>query len=287
MKRFLLGLIAVFQCACFSRDFDRPENAKPISADGATSDAGAPQNDAGDVNKDAGVATSDRADAGHPDDAGATADSGVRTPEPCPEDMVALNDSTCIDRYETSVWSSPTCTGKNYFFPEEDYPIDFSPYIASTGCTGLCRGVWTEARTPNVHACSVPGAHPAGYLTWFQARYLCQNADKRLCTTRDLIDACESEAGPTPTGCAFADTPRPTGQCEGGLPGTFDLLGNAQPWLEECTSDFGFECAMAGANAFIDGRDSETCRTQRFEAPGDADALYGARCCRDRAEPLE
>jgi formylglycine-generating enzyme required for sulfatase activity len=174
-------------------------------------------------------------------------------PEPgeCPSDMVRIPDRrSCIDRYE-----------------------------ASSG--------------PSGGAESVVGATPWTNLGFDDARLACTLAGKHLCTGSEWTAACGgAEASEFPYGGTYeegrcnapiygADAPLPTGslgECEGGLPGLFDMSGNVTEWNEsydDCPS--GYFCPARGGSYSSMDQSSLSC-SSNFELGGSAPDV-GFRCC--------
>lgn len=75
--------------------------------------------------------------------------------------------SVCIDKYEASVWSSPT-GGTRYGANSDDYPCDDN----GQNCT-------------NIYARSVAGVKPSRFITYFQAQQALANSGKRLPTNAE------------------------------------------------------------------------------------------------------
>lgn len=73
----------------------------------------------------------------------------------------------CIDKYEASVWSSPT-GGTQYGVSSDNYPCDDN----GQNCT-------------NIYARSVPGVTPSRFITYFQAQQALANSGKRLPTNAE------------------------------------------------------------------------------------------------------
>src|SRR5262245_60555915 len=107
---------------------------------------------------------------------------------PCPADAV-LSGTTCIDRYEASVWET---TNKSLIAKiragsaalvdlvsggaiqrgviADDYGSDCPD--SGNGCT-------------NLYALSGPGVGPSRFITWFQAQAVARNSGKRLATNAE------------------------------------------------------------------------------------------------------
>lgn len=133
---------------------------------------------------------------------------------PCPSSMIDVGGS-CIDKYEASVWSSPT-SATQYGTSADDYPCGDD----GQDCT-------------NIFARSVEGVTPSAFVTWFQAQQACQNVGKRLPTNAEWQQAV---AG-TPDGgpCVVSATgPSPAGAagCVSNL-GAHDMVGNLVEWVAE------------------------------------------------------
>jgi formylglycine-generating enzyme required for sulfatase activity len=129
--------------------------------------------------------------------------------------MVAAG-SVCIDKYEVSVWSSPT-GGTQYGATSDNYP-------ASCLDTGFgCKG--------KIFARSVAGVTPSRFITYFQAQQALANSGKRLPSNAEWQQAV---AG-TPEGqCNTSDgVPQTTGtftDCVSDW-GAVDMVGNLMEWV--------------------------------------------------------
>src|SRR5262245_3658995 len=77
-------------------------------------------------------------------------------------DQMVSAGAVCIDKYEVSVWSSPT-GGTQYGATADDYPCNDN----GQNCN-------------NIYARSVPGVTPSRSITWFQAQQALANSGKRL-----------------------------------------------------------------------------------------------------------
>lgn len=142
---------------------------------------------------------------------------------PCPSDMVAVG-GVCIDKYEASVWDSPTGTTQ-YGVAADDYPC---------GDNG-------QDCTNNIYARSVAGVMPSAYLTWFQAQQACANVGKRLLANAEWQMAAVGtpdpglDNGSTDCNTAIGGTTVPTGSrsdCRSAV-GGFDMVGNLAEWVAE------------------------------------------------------
>jgi formylglycine-generating enzyme required for sulfatase activity len=143
-----------------------------------------------------------------------------------PSDKMVQSGSVCIDRYEVSVWSSPT-GGTQYGVNTDDYPCDDN----GQDCT-------------NIYARSVAGVPPSVAITWFQAQQALANSGKRLPTNAEWQQA-------------VAGTPDP-----GGSPGSEDC--NTNSGLPEdtgertnCTSRYGANDMIGNASELVADWDEE------------------------------
>lgn len=140
---------------------------------------------------------------------------------PCPSDMVGIGD-TCIDKYEASVWNSPT-GGTQYGVSSDDYPCTDN----GQNCTGI-------------YARSAAGVTPSSSITWFQAQQACHNAGKRLATSAEWQQAVAGtpDAGPdngttdckTAAGGAVSTCSRSA--CFS-TAGAVDMVGNLSEWTAD------------------------------------------------------
>jgi formylglycine-generating enzyme required for sulfatase activity len=180
--------------------------------------------------------------------------------------------STCVDRYEASVWQVPASNdGIVKLLQRGRVTLDDLRRAGATqlgvaaqaNCTGNeygagfpVTGNWT---TP-VYAASVAGVTPSGCVSWFQAEQACRLARKRLPTNQEWQAAaagtpdgapCKiAESGPASTGTAGQAAPAGTpdgapckiaesGPASTGTAGcvsswgAFDMVGNMLEWTAE------------------------------------------------------
>jgi hypothetical protein len=169
-------------------------------------------------------------------------------PSPCPTEMVLVaSPGVCVDRYEAA-----QDTGD----------------VATTG----------------------QGLMPWTGLTFDEATAACQRAGKRLCHEDEWRAACQ---GPSAQAYPYGDTYQfgacndydgssgrglqPAGAyaaCEGGLPGLFDLTGNAREWV---VPD-GLSAAAAGGS-FDDLHAEAACASVVAQPAATRDDRVGFRCC--------
>jgi formylglycine-generating enzyme required for sulfatase activity len=126
----------------------------------------------------------------------------------------------CIDKYEVSVWSSPT-GGTQYGTSSDNYPCDNN----GQNCT-------------NIYARSVPGVTPSRFITWFQAQQALANSGKRLPTNAEwqLAVAGTPDPGASPgsedcnTSSAGPETAGQRTNCVSRF-GANDMIGNLDEWV--------------------------------------------------------
>lgn len=137
--------------------------------------------------------------------------------------MVAAG-AVCIDKYEASVWSSPT-GGTQYGIGSDDYPCDDEGH----DCT-------------NIYARSVPGEAPSRYITYFQAQQALANVGKRLPSNAEWQQAVAGSPDPGPdndtTDCHVdggPGAPIATGSRSACVSrfGAFDMVGNVSEWVAD------------------------------------------------------
>ena len=122
----------------------------------------------------------------------------------------------CIDKYEASVWSSPT-GGKQYGTADDDYP---------------CRDTGQDCF--NIYARSVPGVTPSRFITYFQAQQALANSGKRLPSNGEW----QAAVAGTPDSPACNVSTRAisnTGANAGCVSrfGAYDMVGNLWEWVAD------------------------------------------------------
>jgi hypothetical protein len=149
------------------------------------------------------------------------------------------------------------------------------------------------------------GARPAVSLTWYQAVAACANAGKRLCTLVEWQAACRGpQAWVYPYGDAILDDacqgffaypvarPEVTGSlatCVSPI-GTYDMSGNVEEWVAASTPRTPgttlLNDRMVRGGSYKSNSNALACIGDEFhEAPGQADADRGFRCCADGPIP--
>jgi Sulfatase-modifying factor enzyme 1 len=143
------------------------------------------------------------------------AQGGCQSAVPGTGAMVKVG-ATCIDRYEASVWSSPT-GGTQYGVSSDDYPCSDRGQDCS-----------------NIYARSVPGVTPSRFITYFQAQQALANSGKRLATNAEWQAAVAGT--PDSTACnvnsgSVANTGAKPG-CVSRF-GANDMVGNVWEWVAD------------------------------------------------------
>lgn len=146
------------------------------------------------------------------------------------------------------------------------------------------------------------GDFPINCIDHDGAEALCGYLGGRLCSSKEWLAACRGpEQRAFPYGPEYQasrchagsyDNPGPGGKttvkagsipdCEGGLPGLFDMSGNVSEWVADCKEDY---CKFRGS-AYVGNEPVE-----HFAGCGDVcsgndkslrSGTVGVRCCRDR-----
>lgn len=134
--------------------------------------------------------------------------------------MVAAG-AVCIDKYEASVWSSPT-GGFQYGTTSDNYPCEDN----GQNCT-------------NIYARSVPGVTPSLYITYFQAQQALANSGKRLPTNAEwqqavagTPDTIDDELHSCNTLSFVIVKTGSRSACVSRF-GAMDMVGNAEEWVAD------------------------------------------------------
>jgi hypothetical protein len=137
--------------------------------------------------------------------------------------------AVCIDKYEASVWSSPT-GGTQYGVGSDNYPCDDEGQDCKAGTAGA------------IYARSVPGVKPSGFITYFQAQQALANVGKRLPTNGEWQQAVAGTPDPGPdndtTDCnttVDVGDPVDTGSRSSCVSnwGADDMVGNMNEWVAD------------------------------------------------------
>ncbi len=134
----------------------------------------------------------------------------------------------CIDKYEASVWSSPT-GGTQFGTTSDNYPCNDN----GQNCT-------------NIYARSVAGVTPSRFITWFQAQQALANSGKSLPTNAEW----QMAVAGTPDGAACnvsTGSVANTGASAACVSnhGANDMVGNLFEWVADWDEEAG-GCAVGG-----------------------------------------
>lgn len=239
-------------------------------------------------------------------------------PLKCPSDQVPVG-TTCVDKYENSVWSIPAANTSLIKKVQEGKAVladltagGASQVSPSDSCSPAFPGTFpaTGNWTAPLYAASVAGVLPTGCVTWFQAEQACALSGKRLLTNQewqraaagtpdpglagDGVTTCNTNtSGPVNTGS--------TGNCVSNW-GARDMVGNVWEWVADWVPPASGFCGSAlfsgdenclagdtqaaGTGALIRGGNSSSGPNagvfvvNGFFAPSDASISVGFRCAR-------
>lgn len=174
---------------------------------------------------------------GAPGKPGTPGPAGPAFPITCPPDSV-LTDTTCVDKYEASVWQT---TDGSLIQRIRDGSVTLEDLtVAGAIQLGLSAGDLVAAGCPETgngctdfYAVSIPGVIPAHNLTWFQTTAVARNAGKRLATNAEWQAAALGTPDGTPcvvSGGSFGMTG--TSGCVSNA-GAFDMVGNVWEWVAD------------------------------------------------------
>ncbi len=189
---------------------------------------------------------------------------------PCPPDAVRSG-TTCIDKFEASVWRVPNPTTTNAdLVAKIEQGTATAADLEAGGATAL--GTATDNYAPcadsgqncadDIYAVSVSGVAPSASVTWFQAQMACTNARKRLPSSAEWQAAVAGTPDPGPdngtTDCNSMSGPSLTGARSACVSssGAFDMVGN----LYEMVADWvprSFGCGTW--NAGVSPTDDQQC----------------------------
>jgi len=154
--------------------------------------------------------------------------SGCVNPNDPNDAMVAVGD-LCVDKYEATIWSTPT-GGTPYGAGSDDYICNDNGQDCGAG-----------AAHP-IYARSVSGYTPSRYMTWFQASAACNNSGKHLLTNaewqwaaRGTSDPGGGVSAPNCNTLTTASGPHNTGagyNCVSSC-GAQDMIGNLWEWVAD------------------------------------------------------
>jgi hypothetical protein len=144
-------------------------------------------------------------------------------------DTMVSAGAVCIDKYEVSVWSSPT-GGTQYGASSDNYPAACSD--TGQGCNAGSAGA--------IYARSVSGVKPSAHITYFQAQAALANVGKRLPSNAEWQQAVAGTPDPgadngttdcNTTGSSAVDTGS-RANCISNF-GAMDMVGNLDEWVAD------------------------------------------------------
>jgi len=169
----------------------------------------------------------------------------------CPVDAV-VSGSTCMDKFEASVWRIPNATTTNASLVKKlQQGKATAAMLTASGATQLGVGFTDDYApcadsgqncTDDIYAASLPGVLPSANVTWFQALAACENARKRLPSNAEWQAAVIGTPDPGPdngtTDCNSNNVVFSTlntgsrSSCKSAR-GAFDMAGNVSEWVAD------------------------------------------------------
>lgn len=186
---------------------------------------------------------------------------------PCPPDSV-LSGTTCVDKFEASVWRIPDPTTTNTgLVTKIQQGTATAADLAAGNATALGKG--TDNYAPcadggqncldDIYAVSLAGVTPSSNITWFQAQIACKNARKRLPTNAEWQAAVAGTPDPGPdngtTDCNSHGATSLAGARSScvSADGAFDMVGNLYELVAEwIPKSFGCDEWSAGVSPTAD-----------------------------------
>jgi hypothetical protein len=181
-------------------------------------------------------------------DAGPQGPPGIGPLGTCPADAV-LAGTTCMDKYEASVWLVPAPTTVNATLVTDiQQGRATAVALVAGGATQLGIGATNDyapcavsgQNCANIFAVSLPGVPPSANITWFQAQAACKNARKRLPSNAEWQAAVAGTPDPGPdngsTDChTVGGAAVNTGSRSACVSsdGAFDMVGNLFEWVAD------------------------------------------------------
>jgi sulfatase modifying factor 1 len=225
---------------------------------------------------------------------GGIASAGSSSLGACPPDMVEVGSSQarfCIDAFEVT-------NAKYLAFTQQHTPADLLQ-------SGACQP--NASFLPPVNCASTlmdssSGELPVVCVDWCDASAYCSSVGKRLCgriggggnPRSDQADewflACSGPDGRPQSGTACNDSsfdgsammPLAAAQipdCEGGVPGLFNMSGNIAEWENSCSgTDTRASCNVRGGS-FLDAPSALRCASAVGSHRLSESAAIGIRCC--------
>lgn len=173
---------------------------------------------------------------GPPGPTGPQGPPGPAFPITCPPDSVLVG-TTCIDKYEASVWQTANAA---VIAKIKDGTVTFADLsgagaillgqssgdLAAAGCPATGNGCI------NFYAVSVSGVFPSRFMNWFQAAAAARNSGKHLPSNEEWQAAAFGTPDGTP--CVVTGGVGVTGTvgCISDV-GAFDMVGNLWEWVAD------------------------------------------------------
>lgn len=168
---------------------------------------------------------------GPPGPTGPPGPPGPAFPITCPQDSVLVG-TTCVDKYEASVWQA---TDSTLIGEIKAGTVTLADLQAGAILLGQSSGDLALAGCPttgngctNVYAVSIPGVLPSRHINWFQATAAARNSGKRLLTNQEWQAAASGTPDGAPCivsgGIGALGTTGTTG-CVSDV-GAYDMVGN-------------------------------------------------------------
>jgi hypothetical protein len=243
---------------------------------------------------------------------------------PCAPDAVPAG-TTCLDRYEASVWRVPNPKTTNALLVRK-IQLGIATFLdlTSSGATHL--GVVGDDYTPctddgqscagDIYAVSLPLQIPSAHITWFQAQEACASSGKRLPTSAEWQVGANGTPDPGPdnratdcnSGTNIVSSTGSRSACISAR-GAFDMAGNLEEWVADwttlsttCTgwgSESDDRMCLAGAStlaggpgaltrggSFVDGTGAGPLAIVAGRKPPFAFSFIGFRCVVENPAPL-
>ena len=242
----------------------------------------------------------------------------------CGPDAVPAG-TTCLDRYEASVWRVPHPTTTNGPLVRKiQSGLATALDLASGGATQL--GVGGDDYVPctddgqncagDIYAVSLPSEIPSARITWFQAQDACASSGKRLPTSAEWQVGANGTPDPGPdnraTDCNSAgnivSATGTRGACISAR-GAFDMAGNLEEWVADwaplssvCTgwgglsddrmclagasTEVGGPGALTRGGSFVDGTGAGPLAVVGGRRPAVTSSFIGFRCAADNPGPV-